>query len=566
MSEEKTRVKIAVGRKVLFAGVAILLAWLALFGLRGAISPSLISEMNQQMSMDSRHLPALSLNPWTWDWSKSLWSGQPVAGIVGDRLGGTLALIGATMLLSLLIALLFLYVGRLISRATDRPPWLGKTRSVLRFVLISGAVSIPVFAWATLVIVYPQAWWNLPANSPIVFWLSALTVSFLPIWLLVQYGHGEMASTTDGVSWRHLAAQLAIRDLRLAGAVFVLTMLVGLTAPFANLGRLFIDAINRRDFPIIFGIAFASVVIIVLFKLAADLSDIAYRRFTRSPATVTTTPVPARTVPRWVPAVCFALVAVALVVAVAAPLIAPYGYNSQELAFRLAPPSGQFPLGTDNLGRDILSRVIFGIREDVFMALMAVGIMAVLAVGWAVLAARVKRSDDWRGDTLEDLVMLPRDVLYAFPWLIVVLLAVVFTRVSGPVSAFGMPLILGVGLALLPRAVGVMQEAYRSQPEGEPWSRAVLRALPVMLFFAVGGGILYVASAGYLGLGVPPPAPELGMMLAGPARRYVLQAPWMALWPPVVLVMLLTVWVMAGESLLERFGFRSKALWSKVWE
>jgi peptide/nickel transport system permease protein len=87
-----------------------------------------------------------------------------------------------------------------------------------------------------------------------------------------------------------------------------------------------------------------------------------------------------------------------------------------------------------------------------------------------------------------------------------------------------------------------------------------------MLIFAVAGGILYLATASYLGFGSPPPSPELGGMLAGPARRYMLQAPWMALWPPVVLVLLLVSWIMAGEALLERLGFRSKAVWSKIWE
>jgi len=259
---------------------------------------------------------------------------------------------------------------------------------------------------------------------------------------------------------------------------------------------------------------------------------------------------------------------VAIVVAVAAPLIAPYGYNTQELQFRMVAPSSQFLLGTDNLGRDILSRVIFGIRVDVLMALSAVGIMVVLAIAWAMLGARARRSDDWRGDTLEDLVMLPRDVVYAFPWLLIVLLVAVFTAQTsgGPISIFAAPLVLGLALALLPRAVGVLQEAYRSQPAGEPWSREVLHALPIAVLFAVGGGILYLASASYLGFGVPPPSPELGSMLSGASRRYILQAPWMATWPPIILVVLLSVWVMAGEALAERFGIRSRALWSKIWE
>jgi ABC-type dipeptide/oligopeptide/nickel transport system permease subunit len=237
---------------------------------------------------------------------------------------------------------------------------------------------------------------------------------------------------------------------------------------------------------------------------------------------------------------------------------------------RLQPPSSQYLLGTDNLGRDILSRLIWGIRQDVMVGVVSVGIVFVAATGWAMLAGRVRRRNDWRGDTLEDLVMLPRDALCAFPWLVLMLLltSMVGVRSGGPAVSwlYSLPVALIVSVALLPRAVGMLQEAYRSPPVGKAWFTGLLQAVPVMVLFAVGGGIIYLASVSYLGLGVPPPAPELGGMLSGPARRYMLQAPWMALWPPAVLILLLTAWVMAGETLLERMGFRSKALWSKVWE
>jgi peptide/nickel transport system permease protein len=87
-----------------------------------------------------------------------------------------------------------------------------------------------------------------------------------------------------------------------------------------------------------------------------------------------------------------------------------------------------------------------------------------------------------------------------------------------------------------------------------------------MIVFAVAGGIVYLATMGNLGFGTPPPAPELGSMLTGPSRRYMLQAPWMGLWPSAALLLLLLAWVMTGEVLLERLGFKSKAVWSKVWE
>jgi len=69
-----------------------------------------------------------------------------------------------------------------------------------------------------------------------------------------------------------------------------------------------------------------------------------------------------------------------------------------------------------------------------------------------------------------------------------------------------------------------------------------------------------------MGLGVPPPYPELGGMLSGAGRQFMMQSPWMALSPVVTLSLLLLIWVMAGEALLERLGFRSKAVWAKTME
>jgi peptide/nickel transport system permease protein len=87
-----------------------------------------------------------------------------------------------------------------------------------------------------------------------------------------------------------------------------------------------------------------------------------------------------------------------------------------------------------------------------------------------------------------------------------------------------------------------------------------------MLMFAIAGSILYISAVSYLGFGVPPPLAELGSLLSGPGRRYMLQAPWMAFWPPIVLSLIITVWVLAGESLMEKLGFPSKGFWSRIWE
>jgi hypothetical protein len=137
---------------------------------------------------------------------------------------------------------------------------------------------------------------------------------------------------------------------------------------------------------------------------------------------------------------------------------------------------------------------------------------------------------------------------------------------SGPVTLIVLPPIIVISLALLPRAAGMIQESYRSASPGNGWLRPLLLSVPTMLVFAMAGGVLYLATISYLGLGVPPPAPELGSMLSGPSRRYLLDAPWMWIWPLAAILLLLTSWVMTGEVLLARLGFKTRSVWSKIWE
>jgi ABC-type dipeptide/oligopeptide/nickel transport system permease subunit len=125
---------------------------------------------------------------------------------------------------------------------------------------------------------------------------------------------------------------------------------------------------------------------------------------------------------------------------------------------------------------------------------------------------------------------------------------------------------LVASLVLLPRAAAMIREAFISLQEQENWLQGLLWAVPVMLIFTVSGGILYTATVSYLGFGVPPPTPELGGMLSGTGRQYMLEALWMAYWPATCLALLPLTWVMAGEALLEKLGFRSKAVWAKAME
>ncbi len=559
MSPEGKRALIAAVRRVVFTGLILLGAWLVLVGIRAAIPADILREES------IRYPPA------SWDWSRSLWTGKSVAEMIGQRLGVTAQLLVLGGLLSLVVAGVLLFIGVLISRATERPPWLARVRQVLRLVLVSGNVSAPIFMVGTLFIVYSALWWGWSPPKPYegVSWWPVFFVSLLPAWLLVQAGHGELVnwpgklSGVYGLLVRHLSVRLVIRLLKLVGAIIVVTMLVEQIFASPGLGNLLIGSLNQRDFPVVFGVVWVFVVIVVLVKLAAELLEIAYNHFGRLPVSTGHREEPALpriTIPRGWLIFCLVLVFVSIMAAIIGPAFAPFGYNEISLMDRLAPPSGGHILGTDNLGRDVLSRLLYGMRIDILAGFICAGILSVVAAGWAILAAYLRKANNWLGDTLEDVVMLPRDVWCAFPWLVLLLL---WMSIVGP--GF-IPVVLIGSQVLLPRAIGMMQETYHSPPEGRDWLYGVLWSIPVMFLFAVAGGILYTSSLSYLGFGIPPPTAELGSMLSGAGRAYMMQGPWMVQWPSICLVLLLLVWVMAGDALLERLGFHSKAVWAKAVE
>ena len=568
MSEDGRRALIAAGRRVVFTGLIILGAWVLLVGLRGAAVATTAESMAEEAGVSQEAMTELLKEG---DWSRSWWTDKSVAEEVGLRLGITLQLVALGGVMALVVAAALLFLGAIIGLVTDRPPWLAKIRQVLRMVLVSSGVAYPVFFGTQLLMVYGAIWWEWspPVGQGITWW-PVFFVSMPITWLLVQSGHGVLADRPGGTasSYRLLARDIAVKLvttlLKLVGALFVVAMLMEQMFALPGLWRLFLSSIFTRDYPVVFGAAWTFVIIVVLVKLAADLIEIAYNHFggravTAEPAEEQ--PPLRRSIPRAWLIVSLVLVLASVVVAVVVPALAPYDYNEIHMADRLAPPGADYRLGTDSLGRDIFSRLLYGIRVDIQAAGMMVGMLVIVAAGFGIAGAALRRMDNWLGDTLEDLVMLPRDILCAFPWL---MLLILLMSVVG-VGLVQVAMMAGL-VVLLPRAVGMMREAYSSPPDGRGWLYSVLWSIPVMMMLAMAGGILYTSTLSFLGLGIPPPQPELGRMLSAEGRRYMLQAPWMARWPGIPLVLLILVWVMAGDALLERLGFRSKAVWAKVVE
>lgn len=251
----------------------------------------------------------------------------------------------------------------------------------------------------------------------------------------------------------------------------------------------------------------------------------------------------------------------ALVVALAAPWLARYGYAEQNLARRLAPPvfldgTWAYPLGTDNLGRDILTRLLYGMRTSIAIALAGTLIGATLGTLLGYLAAR-------RRGFVDQTVMTLVDVQAALPAFFIAL---------GCISLVGSNLLIFVvlvslegweryarlvrGLVLSEQASGYVGAV--SALGANPLRVDVLHVLPniaaalvVQMCITFPWVILLETSLSFLGLGVQPPETSLGQML-GAGRNYLLQAWWIAVAPGLAIFLTTLSMSLTGDWLRDR--------------
>ena len=274
----------------------------------------------------------------------------------------------------------------------------------------------------------------------------------------------------------------------------------------------------------------------VLVKLIAELIEIAYRYFAQQTTLiepVSEKPIVKHGIPKGWLIFSMGLCVFIVLLAVFGPLLAPNG-NQISLLNILQTPSSKYLLGTDALGRDILSQLLSGIRTDLLIGLVCAVVVSVIAGGWAMLAAYCRSMGSWLVDTLEDIVMLPRDVICACPWLVLLLLLMLLLDDHSITYVA-----LLVGLVMLPHTVGMIQEGYRSKRNGKTWLKNVLRSIPVIFIFTTAGVILYVSTITYMGFGISPGIAELGT-LVNTGNAYAQQVPWLVLRPIIILSLIST--------------------------
>jgi hypothetical protein len=128
-------------------------------------------------------------------------------------------------------------------------------------------------------------------------------------------------------------------------------------------------------------------------------------------------------------------------------------------------------------------------RTTFLVSFLILMIIILAAVGSGILGAFLRKRNNWLGDTLEDVVMLPRDVLCAFPWIVLPMIIIATIGRSGMLIT-----ILTGSLIFFPRAIDVIREGYHSPPGGHGWLYGVLWSIPLMALFTIAGGILLLSA------------------------------------------------------------------------
>ena len=250
-----------------------------------------------------------------------------------------------------------------------------------------------------------------------------------------------------------------------------------------------------------------------------------------------------------------AIMAVLVVLAAVAPAIAPHGPAEQFRDSFLAPPFAQagFPLGTDSLGRDILTRLIYGARLSLLIGVIVVALSLSAGTMLGLVAA-------FAGGALDVAIMRLMDVLLVFPSL---LLAIVVVAILGPGLTNAM---LAVAIVLLPgyvrlaraAALGELAREYvvATRSAGAGTLRLMLSvvlpncAAPLIVQATLGfsAAILDAAALGFLGLGAQPPTPEWGTMLAD-ALQFYQRAWWLLAFPGIAILVTVMAFNLLGDGL-----------------
>jgi len=257
-----------------------------------------------------------------------------------------------------------------------------------------------------------------------------------------------------------------------------------------------------------------------------------------------------------------AIVLFFVLLAILAPYLAPHDPLATSWSTLRAAPSATYPFGTDEIGRDVLSRVVWGARASILAGVVSVSISLALGVPIGLAAGYLGR---W----VDAVISRITDAMLACPFLI---LAIALAAFLGPSLTNAM---IAIGISATPvfiritraQVLAAKAEDYveAARALGNPHLRIALRhifpnilaPLIVQATLAIAAAVIAEASLSFLGLGQQPPAPSWGSML-NTAKNYVDQAPWMAIWPGLSIFLLVLSFNLLGDGLRDALDPRHK--------
>lgn len=256
------------------------------------------------------------------------------------------------------------------------------------------------------------------------------------------------------------------------------------------------------------------------------------------------------------------IVAFFILLAIFAPFIAKEGINNQMMVDRLQPPSGEYWLGTDDFGRDIFSRIVYGARISLWVGFSAV-------VGSAIVGSLLGIIAGYYGRWVDVIISRIFDIMLAFPS---ILLAIAIVAVLGPslrnaLIAIAIINVPNFGRLIRSRVLSIKEDEYimAARSVGLKDMRILFSHIlpnsmaPVIVqgTLAIATAILEAAALGFLGLGAQPPTPEWGKMLAD-SKDYLQSAPWTMIFPGLAIMFTVLGFNLMGDGLRDAMDPRMK--------
>jgi peptide/nickel transport system permease protein len=260
----------------------------------------------------------------------------------------------------------------------------------------------------------------------------------------------------------------------------------------------------------------------------------------------------------------FILILLLFITAISAPWLAPYPPNKINMAITLAKPSSEHLLGTDNLGRDVLSRIIYGARTSLIIAVGATAVSVILGEILGLIAA-------YFGRIIFQIIMRFIDALMAVPMLLVALImaSLLGGGVKNVILALGIGMLSVHARMMCAQAISIQQNDYilAARSMGAGHFRMMLRhifpnAFPALLVvITVGLGAVILAEAGlsFLGVGIMPPYPAWGSMISD-GYKYILSNPALAMSPGIAIMLVVFGFNMMGDGLRDALDPRLRGL------